>query len=87
MWTKKILRILAITIGVLLIPLVAMQFTEEVNWGLADFGTIGVLIFVAGLTYELITAKMQKAMHRMMVAAAVLFAVLLIWAHLAVGIF
>ena len=38
----------------LLIPLVAMQFTQEVVWTLSDFVFAGALLFGAGLTFVLI---------------------------------
>ena len=30
---------------ILLLPLVAMQFSNEMNWGLGDFAIAGVLLF------------------------------------------
>src|SRR3982751_4077064 len=44
----------AVVALILLLPLLAMQFTDEVRWGVADFVIAGALLFGAGLTYELI---------------------------------
>ena len=84
---NHIVRIALITAIILLIPLVAMQFSEEVDWELADFVIIGTLLFGAGLSYELIARKMRSKNHRIILSLIVVLAVLYAWAELAVGIF
>jgi hypothetical protein len=71
----------------LLLPLLAMQFTDEVNWNLTDFIVAGVLLFGAGLTYEVLARKGDTVAYRVAVGIAVAAALLLIWMELAVGIF
>lgn len=71
----------------LLVPLVAMQFTNEVNWSPFDFIIAGILLFGTGFTCELVLRFVKKTSHRIALLAAVLFCLLLIWAELAVGIF
>jgi uncharacterized membrane protein len=48
---------LIITFGIvafiLAIPLVAMQFTNEVNWKLSDFVVMGALLSITGIAIEL----------------------------------
>ena len=83
---KDIIRIALVTACILLVPLVAMQFTEEVVWDLADFAVAGVLLFGAGLTYELIARKAGHIAYRAAVGVAVAAALLLVWINLAVGI-
>lgn len=83
---KSILRIAMITICILLVPFIAMQFTTEVNWGLLDFLIMGLLIFGAGLTYEVVASKGSNMAYRVAVGVAVLAALLLVWVNLAVGI-
>jgi hypothetical protein len=51
MQNKNIIRIVLATAFILLIPLLAMQFTDEVAWDLADFVIIGTLLLGTGLTY------------------------------------
>jgi len=71
----------------LMIPLVAMQFTDEVNWTLLDFVTAGSLLFGSALVYELATRKMTNTKYRLAVGVAVTAALLYLWVELAVGIF
>jgi hypothetical protein len=78
---------LALGTGVLLlIPLIAMQFTGEVDWDLADFIVMGTLIFGTGLTYKLITRKSGEFKYRVAIGFALATGFFLIWANLAVGI-
>jgi len=83
---KSIIRIALATAFILLLPLLAMQFTDEVVWDLADFAVAGVLLLGAGLTYELIARKAGHIAHRAAVGVAVAAALLLVWVNLAVGI-
>ena len=86
MQNKSIIRIVLATAFILLLPLLAMQLTDEVVWDLADFAVAGVLLFGAGLTYELIARKAGPIAHRAAVGVAVAAALLLVWINLAVGI-
>lgn len=70
----------------LLLPLVAMQFTQEVDWTLRDFITFGTMLFVACGTYELATRMSRNTTYRAAVGVAVVAAFLLVWTNLAVGI-
>lgn len=87
MKNKNIVRIALATAFILLIPLIAMQITDEVKWGLFDFIVIGALLFGTGLTYELLARKIKNRKHRIALAIALVLAMLLIWADLAVGVF
>ena len=71
---------------VLLIPLIAMQFTTEVNWNTTDFIVMGFLLFGAASLFVLVS---RKAPRKQRLLIAVLFAAIFIfiWAELAVGIF
>lgn len=86
MKNKNIIRIALVTAFILLLPLVAMQFTDEVNWSLFDFVVAGTLLFGSGLTYELIASKGGNMAYRAAVGVAVGTALLLVWINLAVGI-
>ncbi len=85
---NKRLIIIVLTIAILLlIPLTAMQFTDEVNWTLFDFVVAGTLLLGTGLMCELAIRKINKIKYRIAICVALLVALLLIWAELAVGIF
>ncbi len=75
----------AATGGLLLIPLVAMQLTREVNWTLSDFIAMGILLFTISSLFVLAARKVQKK-HRLAVGAVFLLAFLWLWAELAVGV-
>ena len=48
---KRILWMLAGIAGLLMIPLIAMQFTDEVNWQVGDFLIMGTVLLSLGLLY------------------------------------
>ena len=52
--------ILTAVVIILLIPLIAMQFTDEVNWNLPDFIVAGVLLLGTGLACELVLRKVKN---------------------------
>jgi hypothetical protein len=84
---KRLIGIV-LTVGILLlIPLIAMQFTNEVKWDSRDFIIMGVLLLGTGLMCELVMRKVKKIQHRVLLIATILVALFLIWAELAVGIF
>lgn len=70
----------------LLLPLVAMQFTDEVNWDETDFAVVGAMLAVACGTYELAARMTGNRAYRAAVGVAVAAAFILVWMNLAVGI-
>lgn len=76
----------AVAALILLYPLAAMQFTEDVNWGVFDFVVAAVLLGGTLITYELVARKADNLAYRAAVAPAVVAALLLVWINLAVGI-
>ncbi len=83
---KNILHIAVVTGCILLVPLVAMQFTDEVKWGPLDFVFMGSFIFGTGLTYELIARKGGTLAYRVAVGIACATGLFLVWVNAAVGI-
>ena len=81
------IRILYIVGTILLIPFIAMQLTNEVNWSLFDFIIMGAMLTITGLLGEIIFKKVKKYKHRVTLYVVVAIIFLLIWAELAVGIF
>ena len=76
----------AVVALILLIPLIAMQFSDEWNWDLFDFVCAGTLLFGAGLTYELVSKKGGTIAYRAACGVAVVTALVLVWVNAAVGI-
>lgn len=72
--------------AVLAVPAVAMQFSREVNWGSEDFLAAAVLLGLTGLALELAAMARLGRFAKQVIAAAVIVAMLAIWAQLAVGI-
>lgn len=84
---KRLFIILLTSVILLLIPLITMQFTTEVNWTLSDFVVAGALLFGTGLMCELVMRKIKKRKYRIALCVTLLAALFLIWTELAVGIF
>lgn len=72
--------------ALLLLPLVAMQFSPEVDWSLADFVMFGGMLLVACGSYELATRQSRHTAYRAAAAVALATGFALVWINLAVGI-
>jgi len=69
----------------LLLPAVAMRFTDEVDWGAEDFIVMGVMLAAACGSYELATRLSGGRSYRAASAVAIAGGFLLVWVNLAVG--
>jgi hypothetical protein len=83
---RSVALVATITGALLTIPLVAMQFTDEVVWTAFDFAAAGALLFGAGLAYRLVTRRCGNLAYRAAVGLAVAAALALVWVNLAVGL-
>ena len=68
-----------------LLPLVAMQMTDEVVWDETDFIVFGAMLLCAAGTYDLAARKTGNRAYRAAVGVAVIAAFLIVWINLAVG--
>ena len=84
---KRPIVIIGGVVLILLIPLIAMQFTPEVDWTLADFLIASILLLGAGFLLEVAIRMIDNSAYRIALILVVLIALLLIWAELAVGLF
>lgn len=84
---KRLKSILIGASSLLLIPLIAMLFTNEVQWKIFDFIVAGVLLLGTGFGLEMILRKFKTRRSRILFIAILFSLLLLIWAELAVGIF
>ena len=84
---RPVIKVLVGTALLLLIPLVAMQFTSEVNWTLSDFIVAGGLLAGTGLLYVIGASQMRSSRNRTILGVVLGAVLLVVWAELAVGIF
>lgn len=87
MQIKRLVIILSTVVLLLLIPIFAMQFTDEVNWNLDDFIVAAVLLFATIWGVDLIIRKVKRKKHRIALSIFVVGIFLLVWMELAFGIF
>lgn len=89
-------RLFGILIGISLtmITFLVLQVTigtgvdgQGFNWKLSDFLIMGLLLFSTGLSCEIVLRSVKSFKKRVVIFVVILFALLLIWAELAVGIF
>jgi hypothetical protein len=85
--SKRLLFIFGSTIFLLLIPFIAMQLGDQVNWTASDFLIMGGLLIGLGLMIDLIIRKVKTKNARIYLVIGILVLFLLVWAELAVGIF
>lgn len=84
---KRLISIILAVPVLLMIPLIAMRFTDEVNWTLSDFIIMGVLLLSTGVICELVIRSVKNSTYRIALCIVVLIMLFLIWAELAVGVF
>lgn len=84
---KSLLTVTLVTAAILMIPLVAMQFTNEVNWTASDFVIMGILLSLTGLVLTFALRKVRTTKSRWIAIGLVGLGFLYCWAELAVGIF
>lgn len=87
MKNKRLLLMLLAAGIILLIPLIAMQFSSEVNWSAGDFLIMAFLLSVTVLLCEMLLRKAKSLTSKILLCSGAILAFLLIWAELAVGIF
>jgi Kef-type K+ transport system membrane component KefB len=86
--TKKSLSIIiSVTVILLLIPLIAMQLSNDVQWKTSDFLMAAILLLSAGIATDLIIRKVQKKESKIVFILAILVIIAIIFIELAVGLF
>jgi len=84
---KSLLVVALVTAAILMIPLVAMQFTNEVNWTGFDFVAAGTLLALTGLVLTFALRRLRTAKSRLLAIGLIGLGFLYCWAEMAVGIF
>jgi hypothetical protein len=71
----------------LLLPLIGMFVSNEVNWSFFDFIVMGILILSLSFGIKQVLKTTKNIKYRILIIGLILILFLLIWAELAVGIF
>ena len=71
---------------ILIIPLIGMLYTEEVNWGLLDFIIMGSLLIILGTGINFVLNRTTKLKNRILYIGILILFFLFIWIELSVGI-
>ena len=85
--TRKNSLIPLLSLLLLLIPLIAMQFTDQVYWTALDFVIMGVLLLAVSFGIQFILKRQAITPKGLGLIALVVLSFLLLWVELAVGIF
>lgn len=84
---KPILVVAVATVLLLLVPVIAMQLTLQVSWGLGDFIVAGALMFGTGVLAVLGIEHCKGTRPRIALIIGLAVGFLVVWAELAVGLF
>lgn len=87
MKNKRLPILLVSATAILLVPFIAMQFSNDVNWTMLDFGVAAILLFGTVFIIEAIIHYVQKSTTRTALILVSVLTLILIWLELAVGIF
>ncbi len=84
---RHLVYLLAGTAIALLIPLLWMQFSDDVRWDLFDFAAAGALLLGGGAIWLLGLRFGGSSRGRLLFGVGLSLALLLVWVELAVGVF
>ena len=71
----------------LLIPLIGMAITDEINWSAFDFIIMGSLLIALSIGINLVSTHVKNLKNRFLYIGILVLIFMLIWAELAVGVF
>lgn len=71
----------------LMLPIIGMMISENVNWSIADFVIAAILLSIGGLGVDLIFSKLKTRRARILTLMIVFVLFALVWGELAVGLF
>tara|TARA_B100001939_G_C16798724_1_gene554681 strand:+ start:596 stop:859 length:264 start_codon:yes stop_codon:yes gene_type:complete len=82
---RHIVMLLTIA-SILLAPLIAMQFSTEVQWTAGDFIIAAILLSSFALLIEFLIRKKQQGKRRTVLILLAILTLLLLWGEMAVGL-
>ena len=68
--------------ALLLIPYIAMRYTDEVNWRLDDFMVMGLMLLITGIGIEVALRIIKTTWIRVAAVLGVLFGFVMVWGAL-----
>tara|TARA_X000001036_G_scaffold115841_1_gene109097 strand:+ start:186 stop:599 length:414 start_codon:yes stop_codon:yes gene_type:complete len=71
----------------LLIPLIGMAISDEINWSVFDFIIMGFLLILLSIGINFVIKHVKNLKNRFLYIGILVLIFMLIWAELAVGIF
>jgi hypothetical protein len=80
-------KIIFYPLFLLLIPLIGMTITDEINWSAFDFIIMGSLLIALSIGINLVSTSVKNLKNRFLYIGILVLIFVLIWAELAVGIF
>ena len=78
----RLIVIVGAALSLLLIPFIAMRFTDEVNWTALDFITMGVMLLVTGLAIEAALRIVKDTWMRAAAVLVILVGFVMVWGTL-----
>jgi len=79
---KSVYIVLLSIFFILLLPLIAMQFTSEVNWGVGDFAVAGVLLSFFGYLFKVLTKSSNNQIKNIIMGMLVFCLLFSVWVSL-----
>lgn len=83
---KRLIGMMVAIGMLLLVPLVAMHFSEDVVWSWFDFLVAGVLLGSAALAFEVAARKSGNVAYQAAFGVVIAAVLAVVWVQLAVGI-
>ena len=71
----------------LLLPLIGMFVSNQINWSFFDFFIMGILILSLSFSIKQALKLTKNIKYRILIIGITVIVFLLVWAELAVGIF
>ncbi len=84
---KEYIFIAFVVALILAIPLIAMQFTDQVVWKLNDFIVASILLLSTGVGFQYLMASGWSKRVKKIIGAVIVILFVLVWIELAVGVF